>query len=327
MRLFFNLLILLILILNFSCTIQGQKNNQNKGTNRENTFTWKKDSSLIEALFERYSGEQAGVSFVVIQDGEILAKKSYGYADLKNRIIATEHTNYRTASATKQFTAMAIMMLIHQKKISYSSKLTDIFDDFPEYGNKITVKHLLVHRSGLVDYMNLLEENRSDQILDPEVLSLMKSQDKTLFEPGSMYEYSNSGYAVLSEIISKVSGLPFAEYMRNNIFEPLGMMNTFVYEKGVTIPNRAYGYTKLGRSFRKTDQSTTSAVQGDGGIYTSVADYQKWAEALTNNQLIPSKEFEEALIAVYDNPVLNVQKYGHGWRIDYVNGIKKTTNN
>jgi len=323
------LLLLLLTFITTSCTSQGQDNNQGSNnvavTNEQSsTFSWEKDSSIIDGFFERYSGDNAGASFMVIKDGKILASKSYGYADVKKKVKATAYTNYRTASATKQFTGMAIMMLIHQGKLSYDSKLTDIFTDFPSYGKKVSVKHLLVHRSGLVDYMNLMEDGRKEQILDDEVLQLMKEQDHTLFEPGSKYEYSNSAYAVLAEIIAKISGVSFAEYMKNNIFEPLEMNNTCVYEKGKTIANRAYGHVNTYKGFFLNDQSTTSAVQGDGGVYTSVSDYYKWDQALYTDKLLPLTEFEKGLVSWYDDPKLLVQKYGYGWRIDYVSGTKIT---
>ena len=287
-------------------------------------FQWEKDSDIIDQLFARYSGEKPGASLMVIKDSKILVNKSYGYADLEKKIKATHKTNYRTASVTKQFTAMAIMILIHENKLNYDSKLTDIFPDFPDYGNEITIKHLLVHRSGLIDYISLLPEDRIDQILDDEVLQLMKIQSQTLFHPGTKYEYSNSAYAVLAEVIAKVSGIPYSKYMKTKIFDPLKMTNTSVYTKGVPIINRAYGYTISKNNISKTDQSTTSAVQGDGGIYTSTSDYQKWNKALYTDQLIPLKEFEKSLVSSYDDPELLIQQYGNGWRIDYSRSIKIT---
>lgn len=323
------LLLLLLTLITTSCTSQGQDKNQGSdsvivASEQNSTFSWEKDSSIIDGFFERYSGNNAGASFMVIKDGKVLASKSYGYADVKKKIKATAYTNYRTASATKQFTGMAIMMLIHEGKLSYESKLTDIFPDFPIYGKKVSVKHLLIHRSGLVDYMNLMEDGRKEQILDDDVLQLMKQQDHTLFKPGSKYEYSNSAYAVLAEIIAKVSGVSFAEHMKTTIFEPLKMNNTCVYEKGKTIANRAYGHVNTYKGFFLNDQSTTSAVQGDGGVYTSASDYYKWDQALYTDKLLPLAEFEKGILAWYDDPKLLVQKYGHGWRIDYIEGTKIT---
>ncbi len=284
-------------------------------------FDWNKDSAFIDQLFERYDGICPGASFLVIKDGTVVAKKAYGYADLKNRVKTTLHSNFRLASASKQFTAMAILQLVHQKKLRLDQAITSIFEDFPEYGANITVQHLLRHRSGLVDYMNLLDQNRSTQILDAEVLTMMKAQDSTLFKPGSKCLYSNSAYAILAMIIEKISGQSFAEYMKKELFEPLGMMQTSVYEQAQAIENRAFGYTKVGHAFRMTDQSTSSAVQGDGGIYTSVLDYQKWAEALFSNQLVPLTFFEQSLVPYNDPPDYRYQAYGSGWRCDYLNGL------
>ncbi len=287
-------------------------------------FSWSKDSLLIDQLFERYQGERPGAAFMVIKDGDVVAKKAYGYADLKNRIKTSLHSNFRLASATKQFTAMAILQLIQQQKLRLNTSLKDIFEDFPSYGSTITVQHLLRHRSGLVDYMDLMAADRSSQILDAEILELMKAQDSTLFVPGSKCLYSNSAYAVLAMVIEKISGQSFAEFMQKEIFEPLGMMQTSVYQKDQEIKHRAYGYSQIGRVFRMTDQSTTSAVQGDGGIYSSVIDYQKWDDALYTNQLVPMAVIEKSLIPQDDLLDYRYQQYGDGWRCDYIRGIKIT---
>ncbi|MFH2005564.1 MAG: serine hydrolase [bacterium] len=281
-----------------------------------------RERALIERFFARYSGDRPGASFIMIKGGKILAQKSYGYADLTRRVKASAATNYRTASVTKQFTAMAVMLLIHDKKLSYESTLTDVFGDFPAYGKKITIKHLLRHRSGLVDYRKLIRKDRRDQVLDSEVLRLMKTQRRTLFPPGTRYKYSNSGYAVLAEVVARVSGVSFAQFLKRRIFEPLGMKHSAVVAQGTSVANRALGHVFDGTQFVQKDQSVTSAVQGDGGVYTSILDYTKWDRALSAATLLPRSAWQEALTPRYDDPSLLVRKYGHGWRIDHVGSTK-----
>ena len=177
-------------------------------------------------------------------------------------------------------------MLIDDEKLSFSTTLTEIFDDFPDYGKEITIQQLLTHTSGLLDYENLMKDDRTDPILDDEVLQLMKEQKTTKFPPGSKYDYSNSAYAVLAQVIAKLSGKSYKEFIETEIFKPLKMKKSVVYTKDSKIKNRAFGYTIKNNTAVFSDQSMTSSVQGDGGIYTSLNDYYKWDQALENNLLI-----------------------------------------
>ena len=142
-----------------------------------------------------------------------------------------------------------------------------------------------------------------------------KGQDRTYFAPGTSYRYSNSGYALLALIVQQASGMRFAQFLRTRIFEPLRMKNTVAHEDGVsTVVHRAYGYTKTAGGWERTDQSQTSAVLGDGGIYSSIDDLEKWDAALYDDRLLPhaalQKAFEPATPT--DNPQI---QYGYGWRI------------
>ena len=128
------------------------------------------DTEFVDYLFKEYQGEKPSASVIVIKDGEIHFVKSYGYADLENKVLATPNTNYRIASVTKQFTAMAIMLLVHQEKLSYTTTLKEIFPEFPDYGSDITIRALLTHRSGLVKYNRFIEEGQTKQMLDKDVL-------------------------------------------------------------------------------------------------------------------------------------------------------------
>ena len=155
------------------------------------------------------------------------------------------------------------------------------------------------------------------QVHDIDVLSMMKSVDSTYFTPGTDYRYSNSGYAVLAMVVEKISGEPFAVFLQKNIFIPLEMNHTLAYEKGIShVPNRALGYTVRGDSILFSDQSPTSAVLGDGGIYTSVDDMFKWDQALYTDRIVSAKSLELAFTPGLEN-------YGFGWRIDEFNGHRR----
>jgi len=243
---------------------------------------------------------EPGLAVLVQQDGKILFEKGYGVRDLRTRARIDAQTNFRLASVTKQFTAMAIMLLVHDGKLQYEDRLTDIFPDFPAYGKTITIRNLLTHTGGLPDYEELMEreERRGStpwspdrQIRDEEVLQLLEVQPTGLFAPGTRWEYSNSGYVVLGLVVAKASGMPYRQFMQQRIFTPLKMSHTLVYEKGVNVVGqRAFGHSKEDGKLVETDQSSTSATLGDGGIYSNVADLSKWDEGLAKHTLLSEKE-------------------------------------
>ncbi len=264
----------------------------------------------IKQLFTDYTGNRPGASIMVIKDSEPVVVKSYGMADRENKNPVKPETNFRLASLTKQFTAMGIMLLVKENKLQLDDKVTDIFPDFPEYGRKITIQHLLQHTSGLIDYENLIPDTATRPVHDEDVLAMMTQVDSTYFEPGTKHRYSNSAYAVLVKIIEKISGLSFPEYLRNNIFLPLQMTQSMAFVEGRNqVPDRAFGYHVTTDSIPFSDQSITSAVLGDGGIYSSVLDLYKWDQALYTDKLLPEKLFEQTV-----EPGL--KGYGFGWRID-----------
>src|SRR5215469_13539599 len=196
-------------------------------------------ASEIDALFAGNDAKSPGAAVLVIKDGKPVFQRGYGVTDLRILHKIDEHTNFRLASVTKQFTAMAIMLLVHDGKLRYDETLTEVFPEFPAYGRKITIRNLLNHTSGLIDYEDLMAKqygNTPDaqipQIHDAGVLSLLEKESTTKFPPGSRWAYSNSGYCTLAMVVQKVSGEPFGDFLRDRIFKPLEMANTLAYEKG-----------------------------------------------------------------------------------------------
>lgn len=307
------------LILVFSILFLGCNSSKNVIKNKtESNF----DIEFIDYLFKEYIGNKPSASVIVIKNGKIQLAKSYGYADIESKIPATPKTNYRIASVTKQFTAMAIMILVNQEKLSYDTKLTEIYPEFPKYGKDITIRQLLTHRSGLVKYSRFIEEDRTKQMLDKDVLEGLLKTDSTYFEPNTRYAYSNTGYAILAQIIEKVSGMSFADFMKNQIFQPLEMTNSTILEIDKDIKNRAFGYILKDTSITAKDQSITSAIQGDGGVYSSILDYHKWDKALYTDKLIPKPELDNAFYNYDENGKSNDNGYGYGWIVSYYKGIK-----
>ena len=287
-------------------------------------------SAQIDAVFSSLKSSTApGAAVLIVQNGQPVFRRGYGVTDLRTRHAIDSQTNFRLASFTKQFTATCIMLLVHDGKLRYDEHITDIFPEFPAYGKAITIRNLLNHTSGLPDYEDILEkqypntpDEKIPQILDAGVLKLLEQQTTGKFPPGSKWEYSNSGYAVLAMIVEKVSSTSFGEFLQERIFTPLKMTNTLAYEKGKNeVPHRAYGHSKVNGVWRETDQSSTSAVLGDGGIYTSLDDLAKWDRALGEHTLLTEAEMRPALTPVRPTgdaatPEAKPVSYGFGWFLD-----------
>lgn len=297
----------------------------------------------LDALFVPVtSPSDPGFAVIVKQHGKILFEKGYGARELRSSARIDAETNFRLASVSKQFTSMAIMLLVHDGKLHYDDHLTDVFPEFPTYGKAITIRHLLTHTSGLPEYEDLMDEQEKlkgpvwspeHQIQDAEVLSLLEQQTAGKFAPGTSWSYSNSGYVVLGLVVAKVSGMPYREFLQRRIFLPAGMNHSVVYQKGVNeVSERALGHSGEAGKFGETDQSSTSATLGDGGIYSNVEDMGKWDTALAAHALLDEKEMPAALTpaklangsATYwpkettqgaSDPLKPVS-YGFGWFLD-----------
>ncbi len=274
--------------------------------------------SSIDALMQDYDGENVpGAAVAIYSDKGVLLEKNYGLRNLEAREPVTSDTNFRTASLTKAFTATAILQLVEAEEITLQTTLTEIFKDFPSYGQNITLHHLLSHTSGLLDYENLLPSDSSKQVTDADVLEIMKRQRSTYFSPGTRFRYSNTGYAILAEVISAVSGERFHQYLAQHIFKPLGMYGTLAHVAGEnTIDNRAYGYSMLTNGYKRSDQSQTSAVLGDGGIYSSTMDLLNWFVMWTGGLSVLTPDSSKLMTTPKKLNNGSVTQYGYGWFID-----------
>lgn len=278
----------------------------------------------IDELFREFDHADApGASVMIISNGKVLLEKSYGLADLENKIRNAPDSNFRLASVSKEFTAMCIMQLADAGKLSLDDPITKFFPEFPAYGKQIKIRHLLNHTSGLLDYEDLIPEGTTIPVLDMDVLRILMQQNKTYFPPGTKFRYSNTAFAFLALIVQKVSGEMFSAYLRKHIFTPLRMTNTLAYESGIsTVPNRAFGYTQKGDTFARTDQSLTSSVLGDGGIYSSVRDLRKWDEALYGTKLVSRKMMKAAFTPGPNTKHGKDIQYGFGWFISEYRGLR-----
>ena len=275
------------------------------------------DLRFVDSLFTAYSGTTVpGASVVVISDGRVAVRRAYGMADLERRVAATPETDYRLASVSKQFTAMAVMLLVKDGKVRYDQAVREFLPELPAAARAATVRQLLNHTSGLWDYEDLISDSRTAQLDGRDVLALLASKDSLFFPAGTRYRYSNSGYVLLGTIVERVSGMAFPDFLQARIFQPLGMSASVAHVEGSdTVPRRAYGYSPRGGTFVPTDQSFTSATLGDGGIYTNVDDMVRWDRALYGDTALV--DAAPQLSGGADT------EYAFGWFVDHYRGEKR----
>ena len=281
------------------------------------------NEKVVDALFHDFDrANSPGVAVIVIKEGKPLFAKGYGLADLEKKIPCTTNTNFRLASVTKQFTAMTVLILVEEGQLSLEDHLPKFFPEFPAYGKTISLHHLLTHTSGLPNYEDHIPDGTTIPLSDRDVLFILRQQSKTDFPPGAQFHYSNSAYALLALIVESVSGKTFSAFVKEKIFNPLGMTNSIAYVAGLScVPNRAYGYVNGTSGWELSDQSVTSAVLGDGGIYSSVADLFKWDLALYTEKLISLKLLADAFTAHSSQSDFKGSGYGYGW---YVGNFRET---
>jgi CubicO group peptidase (beta-lactamase class C family) len=269
----------------------------------------------VDALMKHYDGEGPGASLLVIRNGVPLMRRGYGFADLEHRVAASPQTDYRLASVSKQFTATAILLLAQDGKLSLDDRARRWLPSLPAAAGAITLRQLLSHQGGLIDYEDIMAADTRVPLRDKDVLALLAKTDHLYFAPGTSYRYSNGGYAMLALIVERASGMPFQDFLRQRIFLPLGMTSTLAYvTEGPPVPHRAFGYSAESGQWIRTDQSMTSSVLGDGGIYSSIDDLARWDAALYDNRLLSDASRKAAFTpwTATDDPTV---EYGYGWRI------------
>jgi CubicO group peptidase (beta-lactamase class C family) len=285
------------------------------------------ESSELVRRVETALPPHLGACVMAIDHDKVVFEQAYGLADVEKKAACTLDTNFRMASVSKQFTATAVMLLVDRGKLALDDPLTKFFPGFPDYGKKITVKHLLTHTSGLPAYENLIPTGTTLQLDDLDVLHLLMDTKEPTFAPGKKFEYSNSGYAMLGMIVEVAAQKPFHEFMRSDVLVPLGMENSFLYQRGLNeVPHRAFGHAKKDGQWVRADQSLTSAIRGDGAIYTSLRDYRKWLQGIDNRRLLTAKSYD-AMFSPHVTTDRHGSRYGYGWFIDEYRGEPRIHHN
>ncbi len=286
----------------------------------------------VDALMAEWSkGETPGAAVLVVQDGRVLLKKGYGLANVETKELIRPDTVFDLASVSKQFTAMAVMMLAERGKLSLDDPLSKFFPGFPAYAQNITVRHILNHTSGLTDYMEVLtatgkiDKNWKAGGFEPtsaDTVKLLSEQKELRFAPGEKWEYSNSGYVVLGQIVVKASGKSLPKFLKENIFQPLGMNHTLVSdETRPKIKNRAISYRMEAGKYTNADYTPLNLIYGDGNVNTTIEDMYLWDQALYTEKLVKAATLKQAFTS---GKLTNGKEtgYGFGWSTIKYGGLE-----
>lgn len=284
-----------------------------------------KIDSLLNSL---YSEDKINGNFLVAEKGEIIYNRSFGLANETTHEELNENSIFELASVSKQFTAMAIMILKENGKLSLDDDIVKFLPELSYYKN-ISIRNLLNHTGGLPDYMELLDKwfDKTKIATNQDIISIFtKYQPKILFKPDTKWEYSNTGYALLASIIEKVSGSTYDDYLNKNIFQPLGMNNTLVYTRRLSpknIDNYAFGYiyTDSLKKYVLPDDLKDNefvvwldGIVGDGTVNSTVNDLLIWDRALYTNKLISEEGMKEIFeVATLKNG--SKTQYALGWSV------------
>lgn len=276
----------------------------------------KSEKKIVNERFEAITKKaivekNQGYAFYYRQKDIIISKTNGKLSDEKSEDI-TFDTHFRLASVSKQFIAMGILTLVERKKLYFDTPVFSIFQELPNYFNKITIKHLLNHTSGIYDYEDMPHSENTEQIHDPDIIPFLKTTTKTYFEPGTTYQYSNTGYILLGLIIEKISNQKLDHYLKENVFDTAQLNDTYVNYQGITdIPKRAYGHILEGGEMIVKDQYWCSATIGDGGLYSTVNELNKWIDYLEKNE----SKLLQTMFDPYILPNGKNSEYGLGMRI------------
>lgn len=271
---------------------------------------------IIESV---YKPGDPGATVLVAKNGKVVYRKAFGMANLELNVPMKPEMVFEIGSITKQFTAVSILMLMEQGKLSLTDDITKFIQDYPAQGHKITIHHLLTHTSGIKSYTGMQEWQplwRKD-MSPAEMIDLFKNQPMD-FAPGERFLYNNSAYFLLGYIIEKASGLTYQQFLEDNIFKPLQMNNSYYGSHKRVIPNRAAGYQNQD-GFTNAEYLSLTQPYSAGSIMSNVDDMLKWQNAIRDNKLVKAGSIQLAFkgYSTNDNKPFH---YGYGWGVNEING-------
>lgn len=272
---------------------------------------------LLSAQFK--TGETGCAALVAIK-GNVVYQKGFGMANLELNVPMQPEMVFRVGSITKQFTAVAILQLMEQGKLSLQDEITKFIPDYPTQAYKITVENLLTHTSGIKSYTNVPEFQKyiREDFKPGEVIDKFKNLPME-FAPGTKWNYNNSGFFLLGYIIEKVSGMTYQEYIRENLLKPAGMTNSLYGSDVAIIKNRAYGYQPDGDKTANTDYISMLLPFSAGAIMSTVGDLYKWNRALVSYKLLKKETLDKAFTE-YKLSNGKGTGYGYGWFLRQLQG-------
>lgn len=277
---------------------------------------------LDEIFADAYPADEPGAAVLVRRGDEILLRKAYGMADMELDVPIVPHMIFRIGSITKQFTSVAVLMLVQEGKLSLDQTIRQVLPDYPEvHGDKVTVEQLLTHVSGIPSYTDQQDfwKISNDDASVKERVEFISSRELD-FEPGSQWHYNNSGYLLLGAIIEKVSGMPYADFLQQRIFEPLGMTSSSYGDAERIVKGRVEGYQPEGEDgFRIADYISMDWPYSAGSLLSSVDDLERWDRALYGDDLLPQATLETAWTSAELNDGSETG-YGFGWLVGEVAG-------
>ena len=272
--------------------------------------------------------EQFNGNVLIVKNGKNILKKSYGLANRETGEKLNDKSIFELASLSKQFTATGIILLNRKGEISYSDKVTKYFPELI-FCKNVTIKNLLNHSSGIPEYFGLMMQkgDKSKIAINKDVIQVLSKNVDTLnFKPNDKFQYSNTNYLLLASIIEKVAKMTYSDFMKKEIFEPLGLKNTFIYNrryKPENIPNYAFGYV-LGNKQKITLPDSLDylnyvtmldGIVGDGMVNSTVDDLRKWDKSIREHKLIKQKEFDYIKkLDTLNNGETN--NYSFGWNFN-----------
>ncbi len=273
-------------------------------------------SERFGALFTDLADRQGFNGNVLLShNGKVMYRNAFGYSNLRAKTPLRIESVFQLASVTKQFTAAAIMILHDEGKLEFDDPIQKFFPDLP-YKN-VTIRLLLGHRTGIPDYMNFSGKywrRKTGFLTNASLMEmLIARRPRSEFTPDACYRYSNTNYAILASVIEKLSGVPYAEFMKQRVFGPLGMRSTFCFDPGgsITIPFPTTGYNA---NRLPAHDDYLSGVVGDKGIFSTVDDMFAWDQSLYGSSLLRQATLEEAFTPSGHGSRYGSQ-YGYGWRI------------
>ncbi len=276
-----------------------------------------KIDSLLQTV---YNSNSPGIGIGIVDNGKTVFANGYGVKDINTKERIVSSTNFNIASLTKQFTAMAIMQLVEQGKISLTDKISRFLPTLNKrVAGKITIQDLLTHSSGIIDHYDYVDTKNLKHGHNIDVFKAIENIDSTYFTPGTHFRYSNTAFCLLGLVIEKASGMGYNTYMKQHIFMPAGMTHTTVWNENETVFSPATGYDiNDADAFKKSqaEEHIFFSTEGDGGIYTSIDDYIKWFEALQGGKIFSRAIVNKARGIEFEIDKNKKLGYGFGWFVD-----------